>query len=195
MRKLSHVLTYLGVLFIAALTGGATAVAQSGSAPAVGSQAQSHPSGKPGEGIKVHGHWTIDVRNADGTLAWHNEFENALVPSSGAQALSALLTGTKTFGRWEVSLIGATGACSPEGELAVPIFCQIAPQFATGGSSDTVELTGNVTASHADPITQVISRMQYGDLTNAVFTERTLATPIQVAPGQTIYVRVVFSFS
>jgi len=27
----------------------------------------------------VHGHWTIDVREPDGTLVSHNEFENALV--------------------------------------------------------------------------------------------------------------------
>ena len=31
------------------------------------------------EGIKVHGHWTIDIRNPDGTLAQHHEFENALI--------------------------------------------------------------------------------------------------------------------
>ncbi|HSP63214.1 MAG TPA: hypothetical protein VLQ90_09555, partial [Pyrinomonadaceae bacterium] len=30
------------------------------------------------EGIKVHGHWTIDVRNPDGTLVTHREFENDL---------------------------------------------------------------------------------------------------------------------
>ena len=30
------------------------------------------------EGIKVHGHWTIEVRNPDGKVVTHTEFENAL---------------------------------------------------------------------------------------------------------------------
>ena len=30
------------------------------------------------EGIKVHGHWTIEVRNPDGKVVTHREFENAL---------------------------------------------------------------------------------------------------------------------
>lgn len=33
------------------------------------------------EGIKVHGHWTIEVRDPDGRLAAHREFENSLAPS------------------------------------------------------------------------------------------------------------------
>ena len=35
------------------------------------------PSGGPAEGIKVHGHWTIEVRDPDGTLVTHREFEKA----------------------------------------------------------------------------------------------------------------------
>ena len=35
------------------------------------------PPGGPHEGIQVHGHWTIEVRNSDGTLAEKREFENA----------------------------------------------------------------------------------------------------------------------
>ena len=39
---------------------------------------------RPGhEGIKVHGHWVIDVRNLDGKLVTHREFENALVVGTG----------------------------------------------------------------------------------------------------------------
>ena len=30
------------------------------------------------QGIKVHGHWTIEVRNPDGSVATHREFENSL---------------------------------------------------------------------------------------------------------------------
>jgi hypothetical protein len=31
----------------------------------------------PQEGIKVHGHWVIEVRNPDGKVATRREFENA----------------------------------------------------------------------------------------------------------------------
>jgi Na+-transporting methylmalonyl-CoA/oxaloacetate decarboxylase gamma subunit len=35
------------------------------------------------EGIKVHGHWTIEVKNPDGKLVTHREFENSLAPNNG----------------------------------------------------------------------------------------------------------------
>ena len=42
--------------------------------------------GGPQKGIKVYVHWTIEVRDPDGKLAAHREFENALEPS-GAEHL------------------------------------------------------------------------------------------------------------
>src|SRR3954454_12548557 len=54
------------------------------------------------DGIKVHGHWTIDVKNADGSLASHNEFENAL---SSARSVSRWLTHENvTVKGWSVTL-------------------------------------------------------------------------------------------
>jgi hypothetical protein len=46
------------------------------------------------EGITVHGHWTITVKNPDGSVASHNEFENALDSLQGATTLTGLLGGT-----------------------------------------------------------------------------------------------------
>ena len=64
----------------------------------------------PQEGIKVHGHWVIDVRNPDGTLASHAEFENALMPS-GAETLARILgrTADNPLG-WTVGLLPSSGA-------------------------------------------------------------------------------------
>jgi hypothetical protein len=56
-------------------------------------------------GIKVHGHWTIDVRKADGTLVSHNEFENALTSDGGA-GISQILSGAWTAGSWGILLDG-----------------------------------------------------------------------------------------
>jgi len=71
--------------------------------------AREKPSGGSHEGITVHGHWTIEVRNPDGSLVRRVEFENSLDPGftvtnptagqppliipGGAAYLSAVLTG------------------------------------------------------------------------------------------------------
>lgn len=81
------------------------------------------------EGIKVHGHWTIDVKNPDGTLVRHVEFENSLDPGfsipnptagrnpyvlpGGAAYLSAVSSGQwlgpvpPSF--WSILLVGPSG--------------------------------------------------------------------------------------
>lgn len=66
------------------------------------------------EGITVHGHWTIEVKNPDGSLAKHVEFENSLVTPTnfplasmtGSQALVALLSGSASL---NTTVTGATG--------------------------------------------------------------------------------------
>jgi hypothetical protein len=62
----------------------------------------------PKDGIKVHGHWTIDVKKADGTLVSHNEFENALA-GTGNTGLGMVLSRTETMGGWGILLDG--GVC------------------------------------------------------------------------------------
>jgi hypothetical protein len=59
-------------------------------------------------GIKVHGHWTIDVKKANGTLVSHNEFENALTYDGGV-GIAQILGGLWTAGAWGVLLDG--GVC------------------------------------------------------------------------------------
>jgi hypothetical protein len=81
------------------------------------------------EGITVHGHWTIEVRNPDGSLVRHVEFENSLDPGfttanptagqpplvipGGAAYLSALLTGQwgapVSPAGWQIALVGPGG--------------------------------------------------------------------------------------
>lgn len=83
------------------------------------------------EGIKVHGHWTIEVRNPNGAMVRHVEFENSLNPgysytkTLGAQTvtvqeigggayLAALLTGAATTPTgWGIILGGPAGLSSP----------------------------------------------------------------------------------
>jgi hypothetical protein len=50
----------------------------------------------PREGITVHGYWKIDIRNPDGSLVRHVEFENSLVGTQGAGAIGRALSGIFT---------------------------------------------------------------------------------------------------
>jgi hypothetical protein len=79
------------------------------------------------EGIHVHGHWTIEVRNPDGTVVTHREFENSLVTTaySGALLLPSLLARNGTVGWWEVVLAGGGLASDPCFTGAVGAPCHI----------------------------------------------------------------------
>lgn len=68
--------------------------------------------GGPVEGIQVHGHWTIDVVNPDGSLDQHVEFENDLVDFADFYLVD-LLAGTRTVGLWRIVLQGGQGAEDP----------------------------------------------------------------------------------
>lgn len=84
----------------------------------------------PAEAIKVHGHWTIDVRDSDGTLVTHRDFENGLT-LQGKNGLVRLLGRQITNGAWHVGLANSSGnhPCeSPAdsvGNPASPTPCQI----------------------------------------------------------------------
>lgn len=66
------------------------------------------------EGIKVHGQWTIEVRNPDGKLVIHREFENefTLGPGQGSTLLTDLLGRTLIAGAWDVGLVTNGGSGS-----------------------------------------------------------------------------------
>ena len=55
-----------------------------------------------GEGIQIHGQWTIEIRNRDGSVARHVEFENALVDDGPALLTAAARPALpwRARGRW-----------------------------------------------------------------------------------------------
>ena len=74
--------------------------------PATGPTAlagRSAPKGQQ-EGITVHGRWTIEIKNPDGKLVKHVEFENSLAPGLGGPLLMALMTGANSPGDWAIGL-------------------------------------------------------------------------------------------
>lgn len=61
-----------------------------------------------GDGIKVHGHWTIGVREADGSFVSRREFENALTVGGGFR-LANLLGRIYGVGEWTVRFSDVSG--------------------------------------------------------------------------------------
>ena len=182
-------------------------------------------SGAPREGIKVHGHWTIDVRNPDGSLASHTDFENALVAGSGDKALSWLLARSNSTGHWRIAVSGDAGpmCVEPYG----PENCEIyepnvtgsnsnltVSSPATGDNANKLVLNGHFTAGVNGSFTRVDTYLTLCSATYAPgagcdepgqtrdygsitvpFTHKTLDPGVAVAPGQQVQVTVVISFS
>jgi hypothetical protein len=122
------------------------------------------------EGIKVHGHWTIEVRNPDGTLVTHREFENSLHPL-GSNALATFLGRQFSVGFWVINLSGP-GICGgnscnitePNYAPALDSTFGVHPssQNLTVGSSTvatSLVLSGSVTSPAAGQITYVGSQV------------------------------------
>lgn len=66
------------------------------------------PSDGRHEDVKIHGHWTVIVRNADGSTSSHHEFENALV-NTGGIGLAQLLAHLANTPSWLVDLTFSGG--------------------------------------------------------------------------------------
>ena len=69
------------------------------------------PPGGPSEGIGVHGHWVIEVRNPDGTVTARREFRNGLT-ADGQVLLSRYLAHLLTPGLWNIRLGGTPSPCA-----------------------------------------------------------------------------------
>lgn len=192
--------------------------------PAAFSLAQAPPkpqpassAGGPKEGIKVHGEWTIDIRNPDGTLVSHHEFKNAL-QTSGAVLLGHFLQRTNKAGEWVVSVTGGPSPCNtpcwiyePATQFPVSegvIIFKTLTISSQGGANNNTVFAGTATASQAGVIDTVYASNYRCSVDSqgvcpanpfnsslSGFTRTTLATPINVVAGQIIQVTVVISFS
>ena len=82
----------------------ADAKAAQPSASSLTAKAAKAPRGT-GEGIQIHGQWTIEIRNRDGSVARHLEFENSLVDDGSgiARRAARLALLSRVRGRCSVS--------------------------------------------------------------------------------------------
>lgn len=172
------------------------------------------------DGVKVHGHWVIEVRNADGTLAERREFQNAL-HGEGLQLLNGLLsgqaslTGTTPIGVWAVILrldasssdrcgvfSGTTvtnAVCTTEAShplIASHLFKNLTKSL--DQSTGAFRLQGSVTMATAASIievgTTVLATLGSG-AGEVRFTSKGLASPIAVQATQSVSITVTISFS
>ena len=201
------------------------------------------PASAINQGLKMHGHWIIDIKNPDGTLAQHHEFENS-IQYDGQNYLVGLMSGYGAAGPWEIyfSSVGAVAGTSPCNSAQYP-YCAIVYSTAsqpgsficnglytcstgltitpTFGVGPTLTLAGSIAATQAGSIGFVGTGMNacggtagsngyptaistitpsacYTSTTasfSGTATSTTLASPISVAQGQIIQVKVVLSFS
>lgn len=172
-------------------------------------------SGALNTGIKVHGHWVIEVKNPDGKVVTHREFENKLEQIEGAQLIMSALGGVGEFGQWMIALpvpcsssdfcvLGLTGQPQPQ---AVPVptdltssfggastlTCQGAPsgtcqqtlQLTVNNPIGTLRLSGNVVASSSGSLGAVETAMQ--ECYGNPFPTVTVTACSQLAPSNVQY--------
>lgn len=217
--------TVLAVTLLVMGCSGSTAVKPAADKIVAPGPAASTPKGgMPQEGIKVHGHWTIEVRNADGTVAEVREFENALTGPGGA-ALSKFMGRANSVGGWTILLssnnvssgpfqidgieyvgmiVENGGLNAPSGAGYFPSLTVAAPSIGT--NADKLVLSGTATAQfngsirsvstlvHMRPNTEAPSST-YGGGGNPTLTTTDLGTPVALLAGQQVLVTVVISFS
>jgi hypothetical protein len=146
--------------------------------------------GGPHEGIKIHGHWVIDVRNPKGEFVEHREFENSYVGH-----LPAILAGQVSVGGWEIALVGGTSTYF----FVVPV---------TGvGEVSPLSIGGSWTATSSDTVSLVRSQIDFCDASvspaacsslrssGESFSVATLPVPVPFVQGQVVQVSVTFTFS
>jgi len=129
------------------------------------SSAATRAQGGQQEGIKIHGHWVIEIRNPDGSVAARREFENAL-NLQGSKVLAVLLTQLASGGRWAIVILGSstTGPC-PNGILAGIVMsggpCVItqgstlnptSPPYSVAGPGLSLDLTAAVAGANQDQV-------------------------------------------
>lgn len=110
--------------------------------------------GGSSEGIQIHGHWVIEVREPDGSLASRREFDNDLT-TGGSLLLGQLLGRTKTIGVWRVQLqgpTGFTGPCQPNPSIFFACIITETNSTATAGSHVSNDLLVTPPVAIGDPL-------------------------------------------
>ena len=204
-----------------ALVGGLAVVLLAGLVAAGCGAPADNSASQPEEGIKVLGHWTIEVRSPDGSLVERREFDNAL-SVTGNWVLTRFLGRQKSVGFWYIGTSG-TKADQPFlddngdpnwgllAEADAPetgnwIFKTLTVTVPTEGDNEhKLVLSGTATAQKDGVISGVNTSVSLDAPTNAPsspsavgfpnYVTTTLLSPsVAVTEGQQLLFTVVISF-
>ena len=186
--------------------------------------AQTEANGAQHDAVKIHGHWTIVIKNADGSVASRHEFENALFQGDGDRLLAGILGRTMATGNWIIGLDAPSASTArPCNSGGAPAPCQIAEPngsalsgeelFAnltiqvTGATKNQLTLSGSAKSTNGGQLGQVstyagacqssVAPSSCGAFGSSIhqFTAHSVSPVIAVQAGQSINVTVVISFS
>ncbi len=156
-------------------------------------QAQSVAGDATNEGIQVHGRWTIEVLDADGTVKERRAFENALT-GSGKTLLANLLTGTTAVDSWSIG-VRNTGTGCPESNYDQYL---ASPTVSIEGSTVVLSSVGQVSGieSGADTYTfQYVATLANTTPAGSQSLTCRQITPLTIQRDDPVRVRVELSFS
>lgn len=152
-------LPLLSLLLIAQATAQSKAVSSEEAAGVGSTPARVEAPSGPREGIQVHGHWTIVVRNPDGLVTSTHEFENSIIPAGGGpEFLTQVLARSIGVGKWKV-VLGGPGPNAQNPYIGGP--CAV---YAGNQSQCTIVETGENPAS-------------YNSVSGTVFATLSLSVP------------------
>lgn len=157
-------------------------------------------------GIRVHGHWVIEVRDPDGSLAQRREFDNALM-TTGVEVLGSVMAKEATIGHWRIWLgrfVCENGASSPANCLLFEATDAVSPgnphvfnTLTVAATTGGLVLSGQATAQRDGSITEVMTRakMTGQPAASGPFTLHNDVPGTPVFAGQSISVTVTITFS
>lgn len=218
---------FYGALGLAAATAAMTFAVMTWLAPQPGGPSQgplavaTYPDGPAGHGadtIQVHGQWTIEILDPDGSLVSRNQFENSLA-AGGAAALADLLGRRITTGYWNILLANGLSLEEPhpcgapcriyEGELGRSAAGREFGNLTASSEDGELVLDGTAVVSEDSHIVIVTTSNSFCrsslspdtcGSSDRLFTDTITLTskviePIDVAPDQRINVVVRIRFS
>lgn len=160
--------------------------------------------------FKVHGHWTIEVRDPDGSLAERREFENATT-LAGRKALARFFRGAwatdgADVGTWSIGVPSAplcsTQVTLPSGQqgclVAEGSDLSIEAPLPGQTNAGKLFLRARFGATNGGNVSQVATfvtgALGRGNEVDTSFTSATLPQAISVQSGQRVNVNVAISF-
>jgi hypothetical protein len=149
-----------------------------------------------GDSVHIEGHWSIEVRNPDGSLDQRVEFQNAIV-SLGWETIGRLMTGE--WGMEQAWAVGINGSfCDAPNN-----YCALPATATFDDVATAVVVEGSITAPQDGDIGTVrsvnkVCRFDAGrdcvaDNFSSFFSAHNISPAITVAGGQIVQVEIQFT--